>query len=224
MKKNIFCLNDGIGHVQLVQHVGDDAGIVNSARVSFGKRIDEVQEKDIKLIEYLLTNQHCSPLEHNSITFLVKCPIFIARQWMRHRICSYNEISARYTELKDEFYIPENFRIQHEKDRQASKESDNQTINILKESYVNSLKESYANYKKLLDAGVAREQARGLLPLCIYTEFYWTCNLRALLHFIELRADGHAQWEMQQYARAVLVLVNDIFPETIKAWKKINKL
>ncbi|HEY9886119.1 MAG TPA: FAD-dependent thymidylate synthase, partial [Vampirovibrionales bacterium] len=116
-----FCLEDGIGYVSLIQHAGNDAMIVNSARVSFGKKIETIEEKDRKLIRYLLEHNHGTPLEHTSLTYLVKCPLFVARQWHRHRVgISINEISGRYVEVKDEFYIPNKFRKQSKSNRQAS--------------------------------------------------------------------------------------------------------
>jgi len=216
MSNLYYPLNDNIGSVQLIQSVGDDTGIVNAARVSFGKRIDSIEEKDRKLIKYLLEHDHGTPFEHNSITFLVKAPIFVARQWFRHRIASFNEISGRYVEVKEEFYIPKEFRKQSTNNRQASiegNELDNERANLI---YVKTVKESFENYKELLALGVAREQARGVLPLNTYTEFYFTCNLRALLHFIKLRDHKNAQWEIQQYAKAMKEMAKEIFPETFR--------
>ncbi len=214
--KPIYVLNDEVGFVQLIQSVGDDTGIVNSARVSFGKKIDSIEDKDRKLIKYLLEHDHGTPFEHNSITFLVKAPIFIARQHFRHRISSFNEISGRYVEVKEEFYIPKEFRQQSTNNRQASiegNELEHEKANLI---YTKTVKESFENYKQLLALGVAREQARGVLPLTTYTEYYWTCNLRALLHFIKLRDHENAQWEIQQYAKAMKEIAKEIFPETFK--------
>ncbi len=220
----IYCLNDEIGFVSLIQHIGDDCTIVNSARVSFGKQIKSIEDKDKKLIKYLLANKHETPLEHNSLTFLVKCPLFVARQWLRHRIASINEISFRYVEAAEEFYIPQSFRKQSENNRQASIQGDfGEQEEHNKEIFDLAVKESYLAYKKLLAAGVAREQARAVLPLATYTQYYWTVNLRAFLHFIKLRAHKDAQFEIQQYANAMLLQVESIFPETISIWKELNK-
>jgi thymidylate synthase (FAD) len=180
------------------------------------KEIDIQKEKDRKLIKYLLEHQHGSPFEHNSITFLVKAPIFIARQHFRHRISSFNEISGRYVEVKEEFYIPKEFRQQSTNNRQASiegSELEHEKANLI---YTKTVKEGFENYKQLLALGVAKEQARGVLPLTTYTEYYWTCNLRALLHFIKLRDHENAQWEIQQYAKAMKEIAKEIFPETFK--------
>lgn len=219
-----FVLGDNIGFVSLIQSVGDDASVVNSARVSFNKQIDALQDNDRKLIKFLLAHNHGTPLEHNSLTFLVKCPIFVARQWMRHRIASYNEISYRYVEASEEFYIPTQFRAQSKSNRQASVEgdfSDHAQVNN-KSLYIQGIENSYKVYKDLLEAGVAREQARGILPVTTYTQYYFTCNLRALLHFVELRNHADAQYEIQQYAKAMLNFTENIFPDTVKVWRELQ--
>ena len=208
MNKIYYPLNDNIGSVQLVDSVGDDTGIVNAARVSFGKRIDSIEDKDRKLIKYLLEHEHGTPFEHNSLTFLVKCPIFVARQWMRHRIASFNEISGRYVEVKEEFYIPKNCGYEEHS----------------KVVFTKAMKDSFKHYQELLKAGVCREQARAVLPLATYTEYYFTCNLRALLHFIKLRDHDGAQWEIQQYAKILKEIAKNIFPETFKIIENGNKI
>jgi len=217
-----YCLKDNLGFVSLIQNTGNDLSIVNSARVSFGKKIEKLENKDKKLIKYLLEHSHGTPFEHNSLTFHVKTPIFVARQWMRHRICSFNEISGRYVELKDEFYIPQEFREQSKNNRQASVQSEKLDNSKLSELYQKSAFQSYQNYQRLLELGVAREQARGLLPLNIYTEFYFTCNLRSFLHFTSLRDHPGAQWEIRQYTKAMLEQVKKVFPETIRIWEELK--
>jgi thymidylate synthase (FAD) len=225
--KIYYPLNDNIGSVQLIQSVGDDTTIINAARVSFGKRIDSIEDKDRKLLKYLLEHEHGTPFEHNSLTFLIKCPLFVARQWFRHRIASFNEISARYVEAKEEFYIPEKFRKQSTNNRQVSIdeyvdeankliEDDQGTLGTVRQGYEASLNQSFDIYEQLLKAGVCREQARAVLPLATYTEYYFTCNLRSLLHFIKLRDHANAQWEIQQYAKAIKEIAKEIFPETFK--------
>jgi len=217
-----YCLEDGLGHVTLIKHSGSDVDVVNSARVSFGKAIKELGENDIKLIRYLIENEHGSPMEHNSLTFLVKCPIFVARQWHRHRIgISINEISARYTEVKEEFYIPKYFRAQATNNRQASIEAPELDHDELRKVVIDSINDSYDRYWQLLESGVAREQARMVLPNAMYTEFYWTCNLRSLLHFIKLRRDSHAQWEIRQYAESMLKQASEHFPHTIHIFTQL---
>lgn len=219
-----YILGDNKGYVSLIQHVGDDTSIVNSARVSFGKQITEIEEKDRKLIKYLLAHEHGTPLEHNSLTFLVKCPIFIARQWLRHRIASYNEISYRYVEATEEFYIPAKFREQSQNNRQASIEAtftdEHQAVNT--EIYQTAVSNAFNSYQELLKQGVAREQARGVLPLTTYTQYYFTCNLRSFLHFVRLRSHEGAQWEIQQYANSMLKQAKEIFPHTIEIWEELQ--
>ncbi|MDJ0625893.1 MAG: FAD-dependent thymidylate synthase [Candidatus Caenarcaniphilales bacterium] len=221
-----FCLNDEIGFVALIQQNGNDAMIVNSARVSFGKQIREVGEKDKKLLRFLLEHHHGTPLEHTSLTYLVKCPLFVARQWHRHRVgISINEISGRYVEVTDEFYIPNEFRNQSKSNRQASIDSEFSTNQYqeCRATYKGIVDESYKSYLKLLENGVAREQARGILPQCTYTQFYWTCNLRSLFHFVKLRDHQDAQWEIQQYAKVMLAQAKEFFPDTINIWEDLGR-
>lgn len=190
------------GFVRLVEFMGGDQGVVDAARVSYGGK-SKGEEADRKLIAYLLKHKHESPFEHSFFKFHVSCPIFVMRQWIRHRMASYNEISARYTEVKDEFYVPSKWRAQDLKNKQGSVETptlDHAALTKLFEAQVASAMDAY---KKLLAAGVAREMARMVLPVNAYTEFYWTVNARALMNFLSLRADVHAQWEIQQYAEAL---------------------
>lgn len=217
-----FYLDDGLAFVSLIQHVGSDEMNVSSARVSFNKKVSVMEEKDKKLIKYLLTHDHLTTFEHNSLTFHIKTPIFIARQHFRSRIgSSFNEISGRYVELKDEFYVPTKFRKQSPSNRQASIDEfvDEATV---RQGYLDVLELAYKNYTKLLEAGVSREQARGVLPLCTYTQYYWTCNLRSFLHFIGLRLHEGAQYEIRMLAEAMLKQVEPIFPVSIAAWKELK--
>ncbi len=220
------------GFVALLDHMGDDTTIVNAARVSFGKRVDKMSEKDEKLIRYLLKNRHTSPFEHVQFQFHIKCPLFVRSQWHRHRTWSYNEISSRYTEVKEEFYVPSMLRRQSPSNKQASIEvpADETCYNVYEqkqtpteEAYIQSCKLAVEQYKELLKAGVARELARAVLPQAMYTQFYGTVDLHNLLHFIELRIHPHAQWEIQQYARALLELITPIVPVTIKIWKELKE-
>lgn len=206
------------GFVRLIDMMGDDLSAVRSARVSYGKELT-TPERDRKLIEYLMKHGHETPFEHIVFTFHVKCPIFVARQWFRHRIASYNEISGRYTKLKDEFYIPDKIRIPDEKDRQKSIPNDGKVDEEkAKKLMIESFESSYRIYQKLLEMGLAREMARIVLPLSIYTEFYWTVNARSLMNFLNLRADSHAQWEIQQYALAIASIFEEKCPWTFNAF------
>ena len=217
--------DDGVGAVELVDYMGDDLTVVNSARVSFGKQKKELDKKDEKLIKYLIKNKHTSTLEHNVVTFRFTVPLFVRSQHHRHRTWSYNEISRRYTDENIKFYEPTNFRTQHESDRQASNVDDLDpelpSYFYLKAS--EKVKSHHANclglYESLLEAGVCREQARGVLPQNLYTEYYGTANLNNILKFIDLRLDAHAQWEIQQVAKAMLEITSDLFPVTVGSYK-----
>ena len=210
------------GFVKLIDFMGGDQRAVDSARVSFGS-VSKGEAADRKLLEYLLEHGHFSPFEHSVFQFHIKCPIFVARQWMRHRIASYNEISARYTEVHDEFYFPEVFRAQDRSNRQGSLPSSNLDQKKMLELYDEAVKASYAAYQELLDAGAAREMARMVLPVAQYTQFHWTINARSLLNFISLRADDHAQWEIRRYAEAIQEMFRARMPWTWEAWSKLNE-
>ncbi len=210
------------GFVKLVDFLGGDSRAVDSARVSFGS-VSKGEAADRKLIGYLLENGHLSPFEHSVFQFHIKCPIFVARQWMRHRIASYNEISARYTEVHDEFYFPEAFRAQDRSNRQGSQESSSLDQEKMKAVYDRAIKASYAAYKELLDAGAAREMARLVLPVAQYTQFYWSINARSLLNFISLRADSHAQWEIRRYAEAIQTMFRAKMPWTWEAYSELHE-
>lgn len=193
---------------------------------NFGDMMQELEadcEKDRKLIRFLLKHKHGTPLEHNSMTFHIKCPLFIARQWMRHRIgVSYSEISYRYGQPDMEFYIPGKFRSQSVNNRQASDTKMKLDDDLLDDIFCSTIQNSTHSYLLAIENGLCREQARGLLPTSLYTQFYFTCNLRSLLAFIELRIHEGAQWEIQQYAKALLDQAESIFPETIKIWRELN--
>jgi thymidylate synthase (FAD) len=211
-------LEDGISSLELVRVSGSDLDIANAARVSYGKVSHEVSERDKKLINFLMEHNHSSPFEHNQLSFRVKAPIFITRQWMRHRINSYNEISYRYVKVKTEFYIPKDFRLQDKENGQSSHGAfSNEELTT---QYKAALEQAYDSYSKMLDAGVCREQARAILPVATYTEFIYTCNLQALMHFMKLRLGSGAQKEIRQYALALLKLALPHFPYALKAWRK----
>jgi len=238
-KKTISLYDDGIGKVDYVDHMGSDLTVVNSARVSFGVQKSELDNRDRKLIKYLIRHRHTSTLEHNLITFRFKVPLFVRSQHHRHRTWSYNEISRRYTESGIEFYEPKAFRTQHESNRQASNIQDliNPKIEIphlvndmgMATSYAEDLASgavknhhqmSIRLYNQLLEAGVCREQARGILPQNLYTEYFGTTNVSNLLKFIDLRTHEGAQWEIQKVAEACLEIAFDLYPETIKAYQE----
>lgn len=206
------------GFIRLVEKMGTDSSIVEAARVSYAG-ISKGPEKDKKLLFYLMEHKHMSPFEQVTFKFHVKAPIFVARQWFRHRIGSFNEISARYTEVKDEFYSPGIFRAQDTKNKQGSVPAQLNHLSckmILDAANV----DSYLRYKYLLEAGVAREMARMVLPVNMYTEWYWVVNVRSLLNFINLRADVHAQEEIRQYADILGKILKDECPWTFEAFMK----
>ena len=231
--KSVELYSDGIGRVDYVEHMGDDLTVVNSARVSFGVQKETLDERDKKLIDYLIRHRHTSTLEHNLITFRFNVPMFVRSQHHRHRTWSYNEISRRYTDVNINFYTPENFRTQHKSNRQASNAEE--LINPVVYSFedggslrASSLlqrhhEQSLRLFNDMLDAGVCREQARGVLPQNMYTEYYGTVNLNNLLKFIDLRTHMGAQWEIQKVAEACLEIAQDLYPQTVSAYQKTRK-
>jgi thymidylate synthase (FAD) len=226
---------DGIGSVEYVQHMGEDITIVNAARVSFGKNKETIDEKDKRLIRYLINHRHTSTLEHNVVTFRFVVPLFVRSQHHRHRTWSYNEISRRYTAENLRFYEPESFRTQSKSNRQASNSDEINPIIIPDLSDTNFgtrasgvIAEHHARsvelYEVLMAKGICREQARGVLPQNLYTEYYGTCNLNNLIKFITLRTHEGAQWEIQQIANACLSIVDDLWPMAIGAYKDLKEL
>ena len=211
---------DGQGWVGLIDHLGSEATIVNAARVSFGKLKKEIDERDVTLLHYLIDNKHTSPLEHLVFTFSIHCPLFIRGQWHRHRTWSYNEISRRYTEVDLEFYTPPKLRRQAETNRQASVDSPDFEDTALRKMIAEHNERSLALYNSLLEAGVCREQARGVLPQNMMVTFWGTVNLNNLLHFLELRDSEHAQWEIREYAKAIKKLIKPIIPNVASYFEK----
>lgn len=206
------------GFVRLVDYMGSDLTIVRSARVSYNAdwRTDD-DEKDRKLIGYLLRNKHFSPFESVCFTFEVKCPFFIARQWHRHWSWRFNEVSARYTELPEEFYVPklEHITVQSKDNKQARTTEQHPRADTLQVWIKSVCETSFQFYYDLLKDGCPRELARGVLPMNTYTRFFGTVNLRSLLHFIDLRDEAHAQWEIQQYGKALKALARCVVPITM---------
>jgi len=214
-----------IGFVRLVDTMGDDMAVVRAARVSYGEE-SKGQEADQKLVNYMMKHNHGTPFEHINFTFHIKCPIFLARQWFRHRIGSFNEISGRYVKLDTHFWRPiedKDWRTNNKADKQASgthgwREKDLQTM---ADQFGKAYETAMECYDGLLMMGLAREQARAVLPLGIYTEFYWTVNARSLFNFLKLRMADSAQKEIQDYANAVYELSKPVAPWTFKAWESL---
>ena len=226
--KSIDIYGDGIGRVDYVNHMGDDLTVVNSARVSFGVEKENLDGRDKKLINYLIKHKHTSTLEHNLITFRFSVPLYVRSQHHRHRTWSYNEISRRYTDVNIKFYEPEAFRTQHKSNRQASNAEEliNPFIASASDPAAVVVKRMHSvalsAFNDLIEAGVCREQARGVLPQNLYTEYYGTVNLSNLLKFIDLRTHEGAQWEIQKVAEACLEIATDLFPETVGAYRRIR--
>lgn len=215
------------GFVRLDDFMADDLSVVNAARVSFAKESSEMDDRSIGLINFLMRERHGTPFEHNSFRFHIKCPLFVAREWFRHRIGSFNEFSARYSMVEDEFYIPlaENIRTQVGKPGSYSFEQitdgrQDSAISII--TSVNKL--AYHQYMLLVEMGVAKEVARCVLPVSMYTQFYWTVNARSLMNFISLRDSEHAQMEIREYAIKVREIFAEKMPITHDAWLKNGKV
>ena len=229
--KSIELYGDEIGYVEYIDHMGSDITVVNAARVSFGKHKRVMDEKDEKLIKYLIKHRHTSPFEHCSVTFRFTVPLFVRSQHHRHRTWSYNEISRRYTSYDIQFYEPEEFRSQHKSNRQASVlDSDVDPIIYydlsdmdfgVKASEVvkNHHKTSLSLYDLLINRGICREQARGVLPQNMYTQYYGTVNMSNLIKFIDLRTHEGAQWEIRKVAEGCRDIAMDLWPISLAAYR-----
>ena len=225
MKENVLnkeykCLNHGF--VRLVDVMGDDSSIVQAARVSYGQGTKTIRE-DRGLINYLLSHAHTSPFEMVEFKFHCKMPIFVARQWIRHRTASVNEISGRYSEMKDEFYIPEldKINLQSKDNKQGRGDIlESQIGNEIIESMKDEQKNVFDNYQKYLKIGTAKELARIDLPLSLYTEWYWKIDLHNLFHFLRLRLDTHAQYEIRVFGEAMYDIVKECCPMASEAFEE----
>lgn len=211
------------GFVRLVDYMGGDDRIVQAARVSYGAGT-KTYRQDRGLIHYLIRNWHTSPVEQVQLTFHCKMPIFVARQWVRHRTARLNEISGRYSVMKDEFYVPspEHIRPQSLDNKQGrsedryTEEEEREIIALFEDEQ----RQVYANYQKLLEKDVARELARNNLPLSMYTEWYWQIDLHNLFHFLRLRLDPHAQYEIRVYAEAMAKCAAAVAPLAYEAFEE----
>lgn len=210
------------GFVRLVDVMGDDAAIVQAARVSYGAGTKKVHE-DRGLIRYLLRHAHTTPFEMVEFKFHIKLPIFIARQWIRHRTANVNEISGRYSVMQDEFYIPEADQLRpqssHNRQGRAEEPFAAEIAEGMRESFRAEQDAAYAEYTKRIDEGMAREIARVNLPLSLYTEWYWKIDLHNLFHFLRLRLDDHAQYEIRVYAQAMADLARRYVPMAWEAFE-----
>ena len=223
------------GFIEVIDTLGNDLTVVNSARVSFGKRKEKFDKSDENLVRYLAKYKHYSPFRHLQIQFHIKAPEFVMRQWYKHVVGiettsnsatkdhAWNEISGRYVPVED-YYIPDVWRKQSRDNKQASEGVlESERNGQAKHYYNTSLDTTLVMYKRLLDLGVAKEQARVILPLSQYTEVYWTASFQAVMNFIELRNEKTSQIEIQQYAKSLLDLMNDAFPKTTKIWSEVHE-
>ena len=222
------------GFIEVIDKLGSDLTVVNSARVSFGKRKTKFSDGDRILIRFLAENKHFSPFRHLIVQFHIKSPEFVMRQWYKHVVGietsssyptkdhAWNEISGRYVPVND-FYNPPFWRAQSSDNKQAS-EGTIENQDKANEIFSNAMSTLLDSYGKLLELGVAKEQARILLPLNQYTEIYWTASFQAIMNFIDLRDETHAQWEIREYAIAMKDLMFSLFPETTRIWFDVMKI
>jgi thymidylate synthase (FAD) len=212
------------GYVRLVDHMGDDLSIVRAARVSYDAawRAGEDTGSDKRLINYLWSHKHTTPFESVTFTFEVHAPIFVFRQWHRHRTWSFNELSARYRELPEEFYVPSAgvLKAQSQNNKQGRDgDLDPEIVEASTECMRTMGASAFEAYRCMLEAGVARELARSVLPVSTYSTMFATVNLLNLLKFCTLRCDPHAQYEIRVYANALIALIEPIVPTAIAAWR-----
>lgn len=215
------------GSLELVDDMASDLKVVGAARVSTGKDPEHASkgvESDEKLIRFLMANGHGTPFEHAVFQFYVKAPIFVAREWFRHRIGSFNEQSGRYGQYEPEFYVPDHVRVPDPTNKQQSvRQTDDSLSYDVTEHLRFSYQRDFATYKHLLRDGVAREMARMVLPVSLYTSFWWTVNARALLNFIMLRDSDRAQWEIAEYAQILGGIVKGRMPLTWAAFEAAGR-
>ena len=220
--KAINVLNHGL--VRLVEHIGSDLSIVRNARVSYAAewRAGEDEGSDAKLINYLMKNKHTTPFEAVCFTFEVKAPIFVLRQWHRHRTWAYNELSARYKELPEEYYIPALDQITTQSTDNKQMRTDEQHTNAkgIQAVITHTNLAAFYAYKALLDEGCPREIARSVLPVGAYSHMFCTVDLHNLFHFLKLRLHPHAQYEIRVYAEALLELIEPLVPVAVAAFRK----
>ena len=219
--------NFASGFVILDSSMADDLSVVNSARVSFAKRSETLDQAAIGLINFLMRERHGTPFEHNSFRFHIKCPIFVAREWFRHRIGSFNEFSARYSEVPNEFFSPLLEDVRKQTGKPGSYKFEKMDLsdaekakNIIEENNISA----YESYLELLEMGVAKELARSVLPVSMYTQFYWTVNARALMNFLSLRTSESAQVDIRRYAKDVERIFESQMPITHEAWIKNGRI
>ena len=221
------------GYIEVVDTLGDDLTPVNAARVSFGGRSDKLTEKDKRLSKFLIKHKHFSPFRHQHIQIIIKAPEFVMRQWYKHVVGiettsssvtkdhAWNEISGRYIPVQ-EYYYPEVWRKQSDDNKQASEgELDDLQQKRMALVYKTFMNQVEMAYETMVNSGMAKEQARIVLPLSQYTLVYWTASFQSVMNFIELRDEPTAQWEIQQYAKVLKEIMLETFPETTKLWSEV---
>ena len=209
------------GHVILMDSLGSDTTIAGAARKSYDQP-SKGAEADAKLLKYLLKHGHTSPFEQASITFEIKMPILVMRQFVRQRTFRLNEMSARYTELPDEFYVPTEYREQSKTDKQSSNKSEELNHKYAHTIVHNNALRAYQDYKDLLEAGVAREMARMVLPVNIYTKIVVSCDIHNLMKFLKQRLDSHAQYEIRMFAIAMRDIAQELYPSVFKVFNNMK--
>ena len=221
------------GFIEVVDSLGNDLTVVNSARVSFGKRKKYWDKSDERLVRYLAKYKHYSPFRHLQVQFHIKAPEFVMRQWYKHVVGiettsnsatkdhAWNEISGRYVPVED-YYHPSVWRKQSEDNKQASEGVlDDLQQKRMDDTYDELMRKVRMSYDRMVAAGMAKEQARIILPLNQYTEVYWTASFQAIVNFIELRDEKTSQWEIQEYAKAMKKLMYEVYPKTTEIWSKL---
>jgi len=209
------------GFVRLDDAMADDLSVVNGARVSFARHKDEMDESDEGLIRFLMRDRHGTPFEHNSFRFHIRAPIFVAREWMRHRVGSFNEFSLRYARATEDFYVPEAEDVRSQVGKPGAYSFEpvpDEVAEATREKLQAVYGAAYRAYEELVELGVARELARCALPVGAYTEFYWTINARSLMNFLSLRNSETAQREIRRYAQACEVFLEQLMPVTYAAF------
>jgi len=209
------------GFVRLDASMADDLSVVNGARVSFARRREELDDADAGLIRFLMRDRHGTPFEHNAFRFHIRCPIFVAREWFRHRIGSFNEFSMRYAKATEDFYVPDADDVRTQVGKPGSYSFDPVEPDLAERTRkeLQSVYDvAFATYTRLVEQGIARELARSVLPVGAYTEFYWTVNARALMNFVSLRAAETAQREIRRYAEACEQFLAEAMPITYDAF------
>ena len=222
------------GFIEVIDSLGDDLTVVNSARVSFGKRKEVYDKTDERLVRYLAKYKHFSPFRHLQVQFHIKAPEFVMRQWYKHVVGiettsnssakdhAWNEISGRYVPVED-YYEPSVWRKQSDDNKQASEGVlDDLQQRRMDDAYNDLMRKVRMTYDKMVKAGMAKEQARIILPLNQYTEVYWTASFQAVMNFIELRNEKTSQIEIQEYAKVMLEQMKEVFPKTTKIWSEVN--